>query len=152
MQRSTPFPPSGLAAGLHARHVRSVPGHCEPIVVDDLTYANEFLGETRRYDVRATRATPTSISLTWRDVTQRFRQGKLLAQARAQQHKADRRYRRLVDNSAICMALLAPSGQFQEVNQAMCEFLTTGRFCSERSKPSRRRIGEFGAQIGEPSE
>lgn len=44
----------------------------EPLAIDDMTYDNEILLSTRRYDLRATRATPTCITLSWRDVTERF--------------------------------------------------------------------------------
>jgi serine phosphatase RsbU (regulator of sigma subunit) len=44
----------------------------EPLAIDDMTYDNEILLGTRRYDLRATRATPTCITLSWRDVTERF--------------------------------------------------------------------------------
>lgn len=44
----------------------------EPLILDDFSYDNEVLLDTRRYDLRATRATATSIALTWRDVTERF--------------------------------------------------------------------------------
>lgn len=94
----------------------------DPVVLDDLEYHNDIIDETRRYDVRVTRATPTSIVVTWRDVNERFESARLLAQARDLRHRADVRYRRLVDNSAIGMGLLAPDGRFETVNQAMCDF------------------------------
>ena len=63
--------PGVAQAGLFADYVRCVKTG-EPVVIDDLTYDNEILVDTRRYDVRATRATASSISLTWRDVTERY--------------------------------------------------------------------------------
>jgi sigma-B regulation protein RsbU (phosphoserine phosphatase) len=94
----------------------------EPVILDDLSYDNEILADTRRYDLRATRATPSSITLTWRDVTERFRSSQLLAQARDFEREADSRYRRLLDNSAIGMAVFTPDGQLETVNPAMCDF------------------------------
>lgn len=44
----------------------------EPLVLDDFSYDNEVLRDTRRYDIRVTRTTPTTLTLTWRDVTQRY--------------------------------------------------------------------------------
>lgn len=85
----------------------------EPVVLDDLRYHNDVIDETRRYDVRVTRATPTSIVLTWRDVNERFEAARLLEQARDLRHKADMRYRRLVDNSGIGMGLLTPDGRIE---------------------------------------
>ena len=99
--------PGVTEAGLFAEYVRCLETG-QPVIVDDLTYDNEIIGGARRYDLRATRVSPTSISLTWRDVTERFRVSQLLAQAREFQHKADARYRRLMDNSGIGMGLLAP--------------------------------------------
>lgn len=113
--------PGVVEIGLFADYVRCLETG-EPVVVDDLTYDNEVLADTRRYDLRATRATPTSISLTWRDGTERYRAARLLAQARELQHRADLRYRRLMDNSAVGMGLLAPDGQFEVANQALCDF------------------------------
>ncbi len=113
--------PGVTEAGLFADYVRCLETG-EPVIVDNLTYDNEIIGGTRRYDLRATRVSPTSISITWRDVSERFRVSQLLAQARELQHKADARYRRLMDNSGIGMGLLAPAGRFQVVNQAMCGF------------------------------
>ena len=43
-------------------------------------------------------------------------------EARRRQVQADTRYRRLMDNSAIGMALLSPDGQFEVVNRAICDF------------------------------
>ena len=113
--------PGVVEAGLFAAYVRCVDTG-EPLIIDDLSYDSEILGDTRRYDLRATRATPTAITLTWRDVTDRFRVAQLLAQARDLRHKADARFRRLMDNSGIGMGLLAPDGKFEVVNEAMCKF------------------------------
>lgn len=53
----------------------------EPVVYDDVSYDNEILVDTRRYDLRATRATASSISVTWRDVTERYRAAQRIAAA-----------------------------------------------------------------------
>lgn len=108
-------------AGLFVGYVRCLDTG-DPVIVDDFPYYNEILADTRRYDLRATRATRTAITLTWRDVTARFRAAGLLTEARDLQRKADRRYRRLVDNSGIGMGLLTIDGKFDAVNQAMCDF------------------------------
>jgi sigma-B regulation protein RsbU (phosphoserine phosphatase) len=115
---TTPF----LArTGLFAEYVRCGDTG-EPVAFDALRDNSENLAGTRRYDLRAARATPTMISLTWRDVTDRFREAQLLAEARELQQKADARYRRLMDSSGIGMGLLSPDGHFQSVNKAMCDF------------------------------
>ncbi len=113
--------PGVAASGLFADYVRCVDTG-EPVIMDDFSYDNEILEDTRRYDLRAARATPTSITLTWRDVTERFRTAQLLAQARDLQRKADTRYRRLLDSAGIGMGVLTPDGTFQTVNPAMCKF------------------------------
>lgn len=45
-----------------------------------------------------------------------------LEEARRTKARADERYRRLMDNSAIGMCLLTPDGRFDTVNPALCEF------------------------------
>ncbi len=41
----------------------------EPVSIDDFPYFNEAVGEERRYDIRATRAGPDLLAMTWSDVT-----------------------------------------------------------------------------------
>ena len=87
----------------------------EALVVNDFCYEGEIRSAGRRYDLRATRATPTSIVLTWRDVTERFHLAQRLAVSEA-------RYHRTMDNAAIGMCLVAPDGRFVEVNDALCRY------------------------------
>ena len=87
----------------------------EPVILDDFTYDNEILAETRRYEIRATRATPTTITLTWRDVTERFRTAQRIAES-------ELRLRLVMDNAAVGMCITAPDGRFETVNEALCEF------------------------------
>ena len=42
--------------------------------------------------------------------------------ARRERARADARYRRIVDSSAIGMCLVTPEGRYEEVNQALCDF------------------------------
>ena len=88
----------------------------EPVILNDFSYYNEMLLETRRYDIRATRATPNCITLTWRDVTERFLTAQRIAASEA-------RYRRALVSAAVGMCLITPDGHFAEVNDAVCEFL-----------------------------
>lgn len=113
--------PGVAGAGLFDDYVRCLETG-EPLIYDDFAYDNEILADTRRYDFRVTRASPTSITMTWRDVTDRVKTAQLLAEAREFQHKADARYRRLMENSGIGMALCAPDGRFEAVNPAICAF------------------------------
>ena len=64
----------------------------EPIILDDFCYDNEVLHDTRRYDLRATRATATSIALTWRDVTERVQTAQRIT-------TSERNYRLLAENA-----------------------------------------------------
>lgn len=113
--------PNGAAESLFVDCVRCLDTG-EPVVLDDLTYYNEERAESRRYDLRVTRATPNAISVIWRDATERFVLAQRLAEARRQKEESDARYRTLVDSSAIGMGLITLDGHFQVVNQAMCDF------------------------------
>ncbi len=105
----------GIAkVGLFAEYVRCLDTG-EPVVHNDFTYDNEILGDSRRYDIRASRATSTSISLTWRDVTERFQMARDAA-------RADALYRRSMDSAAVGMCLADLEGNFVEVNDALCGF------------------------------
>ncbi len=87
----------------------------EPLILNDFTYANEILQDTRRYDLRTTRATADYIVLTWRDVTERFEAQQRLASSEA-------RYRQTIKSAAVGMGLASPDGRFTEVNDALCDF------------------------------
>ena len=105
----------GIAeVGLFADYVRCLDTG-EPVAHDDFTYANEILADTRRYDIRAGRATSTAISLTWRDVTERFQMVREAA-------RADALFRRSMASAAVGMFLADREGNFVEVNNALCGF------------------------------
>ncbi len=87
----------------------------EPLVVNDFRYDGEIRTADRRYDLRATRATSSSIVLTWRDVTERFHMAQRISASEA-------RYHRSMDNAAVGMCLVAPDGRFIEVNDSLCRF------------------------------
>ena len=78
-------------SGLLARYA-----HCadtgEPAVINDFRYFNEVLEDARMYDIRVTRAAVEAVSVTWRDVTERFLAAEFLAES-------EERYRLLADNS-----------------------------------------------------
>ena len=65
----------------------------EPLVVNDFCYDGQVRTAERRYDVRAARATSSSIILTWRDVTERFQMARRIADS-------ETTYRLLVENAA----------------------------------------------------
>ena len=87
----------------------------EALILNDFTYDNEILQDTRRYDLRATRATGDYIVLTWRDVTERFEAQTRLAASEAH-------YRQTIKSAAVGMALFSPDGRFTEFNDALCDF------------------------------
>ncbi len=64
----------------------------QPMVLDDVPFFNEILDDARRYDVRATHAGDDLLSLTWRDVTDRFRSVQRIAES-------EQNYRLLAENS-----------------------------------------------------
>lgn len=51
----------------------------EPCILDDYAYPHEIIGSERRYDIRAMRAGHDLLALTWRDVTDRYRDRHALA-------------------------------------------------------------------------
>lgn len=51
----------------------------EPCILDDYAYPHEIIGSERRYDIRAMRAGDDLLALTWRDVTDRYRDRQALA-------------------------------------------------------------------------
>lgn len=87
----------------------------EPLILNDFSYDNEILADTRRYDLRATRTTPTSISLTWRDVTERFRMVQSVAES-------EERYRLLAENSSDVVTHVR-DGRFVWISPSATEVL-----------------------------
>jgi sigma-B regulation protein RsbU (phosphoserine phosphatase) len=63
----------------------------EPLNLNGISY-NELLPDARRWDLRATRATATSIVVTWRDVTERLESAARIADS-------ELKYRLLVENT-----------------------------------------------------
>jgi PAS domain S-box-containing protein len=68
--------PNLVASGTLAMYARVVETG-EPLALDDLEYENEILGESRRYEVRASRI-GEALSVTWRDVTARREEARRL--------------------------------------------------------------------------
>jgi sigma-B regulation protein RsbU (phosphoserine phosphatase) len=55
-----------------------------PVVIDDYTYTNRLLGETRHCEIRAARADRDLLTITWRDVTERVDLTRRIAESEAQ--------------------------------------------------------------------
>ena len=97
----------------------------EPLVLDDFSYDNEILFDTRLYDLRVTRATSTSLVLTWRDVTDRFRNSQRIANSEALlRASADS----MLDPQVLLEAVRDPVGRvvdfrYVSANQATLSYL-----------------------------
>ena len=105
----------GIAeAGLFADYVRCLDTG-EPVVHDDFTYDNEILAGTRRYDIRASRATSTAISLTWRDVTERYAAAQRLAESQLN-------YRLLAENAGDLVVVIR-DGRFVWVSPSCTDVI-----------------------------
>lgn len=107
--------PNVDGSGMLAHFVRCAESG-EPAVLDDFYYFNELLDDARRYDIRAARISTELVSLTWRDVTDRYDAARRIA-------ASEDRLRRLMVNSIIGMGLVSPQGRFEFANPALCEFL-----------------------------
>lgn len=97
------------ASGLWEQYVATLDSN-EPLVLNDFGYVH--FDEPRRLDIRVTPAGAGLLTVTWRDVTDRYEAAQL-----------DQRYRRLMDFSTVPTALAAPDGRLVSVNQAMATLM-----------------------------
>ena len=82
----------------------------QPVILDEFSYFNEILDDARRYDIRAARAGAELLSLTWSDVTERYRDRAQLEEARDQlQQQTDRMRAELVSASAYMSSIMPTS-------------------------------------------
>ena len=56
------------------------------------------------------------------DITDQVRTEQAIEEARREQAQSDARYRRIMDNSAVGISMVTPTGRFEIVNQALCDF------------------------------
>lgn len=100
----------------------------EPLILNDFAYDHEILQDSRRYDIRATRATANSIVVTWRDITDRFRSAQDLAHSRDLLRAATDA---MFDPQALVEVLTTPAGEvdlvLRDVNRAFCEYIDQER-------------------------
>ena len=97
----------------------------EPLVLDDFAYYNEILRDTCRYDLRVTRATSTSLVLTWRDVTDRFHTAQRIANSEAILRAS---VDSMLNPHVLMEAVRDPDGRvvdfrYLSVNRAACTYL-----------------------------
>lgn len=86
-----------------------------PLLMDDVTYSDDTVGRGRHFEIRAMRV-GHYLSQTWRDVTERHRANRALAES-------EERFRLAMTHATIGMALVSPAGQFMLVNPALCAML-----------------------------
>lgn len=78
-------------SGLLEQYVRCAVTH-EPLILDDAIYDNEILSGPRYYDIRGNHAGGDFITLTWRDVTERFETARRI-------RESEKRFRLLAENA-----------------------------------------------------
>jgi len=107
--------PGNMGTGLLDQY-RQVVETGEPLVLDDIVYAQELMGgEERRYDVRAARV-GDGLTYTWRDVTERHAAAKWLAES--QEH-----YRLLAENASDVVMRLGPDRRYEWVSGSVADVL-----------------------------
>jgi PAS domain S-box-containing protein len=88
----------------------------EPLVQDDIVYAQELLGGVERhYDARASRV-GDGLSYTWRDVTDRFEAAQRLAES-------EEHYRLLAENASDVVMRLSPAWRYEWVSGSVVGLL-----------------------------
>ena len=66
---------------------------------------------------------PDGLTIAFRVIDDEVRLQEDAEDARRSRAEADARYRQIVDSSAIGMSLVTPDGRYEEINQALCDFL-----------------------------
>ena len=87
----------------------------KPVILDDFTDLDSVVDAATRFDIRATKAGPDLISLTWSDVTARYRAVQRLA-------ASERQYRLLAENVADVVAHIR-DGRFVWISPSCKESL-----------------------------
>lgn len=117
----------GLKETLFTDYIRCL-NTGEPVIRNDFAYDNEILRDTRRYDLRATRATAHSLTLTWRDVTDRFRAAQDLARSRDLLRAATDA---MFNPQALVELITSDEGEvdlvLRDVNNAFCDYIDQQR-------------------------
>ena len=87
----------------------------EPVILDAVAMSSAVTGRRLVADVRVVVVDTHTVSLTWRDVTDRDDQARLVAES-------EEMWRRTMQDSAIGMCTIAADGSFLTVNGALCAF------------------------------
>ena len=107
--------PGHAGAGLLDQYAQVVETG-EPLVQDDIVYAQELLGgQERHYDARAARV-GDGLSYTWRDVTDRHTAAQKLAESEDQ-------YRLLAENASDVVMRLSPDRRYEWVSVSVANVL-----------------------------
>jgi PAS domain S-box-containing protein len=107
--------PGSIGYGLLEKYVHVVETG-EPLVLDDIVYAQELLGaQERHYDVRAARV-GDGLSYTWRDVSDRHAAAQWLAES-------EEHYRLLAENASDVVMRLSPDRRFEWVSGSVGDVL-----------------------------
>ncbi len=100
----------------------------EPLVLDDFAFYNDVLSDQRRYDIRAAKA-GAGLTLTWRDVTQRFEDARRLQQS---EERLAATLDSMLSPHLMLAAVREPNGAIadfvvRDANAAALEYLRTTR-------------------------
>lgn len=87
-----------------------------PVVIDDYSFTNAHRGEVRQCDIRAARATGDVLTITWRDVTERFDQIKRITESEAQ-------FRLLAQNIGEVVVRIGDDGTIRWISQSVEQLL-----------------------------
>ena len=126
--------PNLVGSGLLTRYAQCLQDG-EPVILTDFSYVNEILDDDRRYDIRATRAGPDLLTLTWEDVTDRFHAAQRIA-------ASEKRYRLLAENSSDLVAHVR-DGRFVWTSPSVAEVL---------GSPAEYWVGRTAQEIIPPEE
>jgi PAS domain S-box-containing protein len=106
--------PGLVEAGLFEKYRRVVETG-EPLILDDFDYVQELLNAERRFDIRAARV-GNGLSLTWRDVTDRYAAARTLAESEEQ-------YKLVAENVSDVAMRLSTARRFEWVSDPVAHVM-----------------------------
>lgn len=87
-----------------------------PVVIDDYSYTNNHRGQVRQCDIRAARAARDVLTITWRDVTERFDHIKRITESEAQ-------FRQLAQNIGEVVVRIGDDGTIRWISTSVEKLL-----------------------------